>query len=99
MSTQTTPSVRTIAGIVLVFSLLPGTGSSARAATTPAETTALPIPVVTRFENFGEKDGLPSHKVHSVLKPRTANCGSEPTTGCACANRKASSTATEQRMG
>ncbi len=28
----------------------------------------LPIPVVSRFENFGEKDGIPSHKVHCVLK-------------------------------
>jgi ligand-binding sensor domain-containing protein len=39
-----------------------------RAETTGAETTALPFPLVTRFENFGEKDGLPSHKVHCVLK-------------------------------
>jgi ligand-binding sensor domain-containing protein len=28
----------------------------------------LPFPLVTRFENFGEKDGLPAHKIHSVLK-------------------------------
>jgi len=70
MNSQTTPSVRAIAVIVCMFSLLPWAGSSAQAATTPAETTALPIPVVTRFENFGEKDGLPSHKVHSVLKTR-----------------------------
>jgi ligand-binding sensor domain-containing protein len=62
------PSVRAIAGIVFVFSLLPGAGTSVRAATTGAETTALPFPLVTRFENFGEKDGLPSHKVHCVLK-------------------------------
>ena len=41
---------------------------SARAATAPADGPAFPLPVVARFENFGEKDGLPSHKVHSVLK-------------------------------
>jgi ligand-binding sensor domain-containing protein len=28
----------------------------------------LTIPVISRFENFGEKDGLPSHKVHCLLK-------------------------------
>lgn len=28
----------------------------------------LPFPLIARFENFGEKDGLPSHKVHCVLK-------------------------------
>jgi len=70
MKTHPNPSVRAIAGIVCMFSLLPGSGSSAQVATTPVETAAFPIPVVTRFENFGEKDGLPSHKVHSVLKTR-----------------------------
>ena len=68
MKTQRILSVRGIAGLVFVFSLLPGAGVSGRAATTGAETTALPFPVVTRFENFGEKDGLPAHKVHCVLK-------------------------------
>ena len=70
MKTPSNPSARTVAGIVFVCSLLPGAGAPARAATAPAETAALPIPVVTRFENFDEKDGLPSHKVHSVLKTR-----------------------------
>ena len=68
MKIQPNPSVRAIAGIVCMFSLLSGSGSRAQAATTPAETTALPFPIITRFENFGEKDGLPSHKVHCVLK-------------------------------
>jgi ligand-binding sensor domain-containing protein len=27
-----------------------------------------PFPLVTRFENFGEADGLPPHKIHSVFK-------------------------------
>src|ERR1017187_5378382 len=70
MKTQLTPSIRVIAGIVSILSLLPWACASARAATTPAETTGLPFPVVTRFENFGEKDGLPSHKVHCVLKTK-----------------------------
>ena len=68
MNTQPTPPVRAIARFVFVFSVLPGFGAAGRAATTPAETATLPIPVVARFENFGEADGLPSHKVHSVLK-------------------------------
>jgi len=44
MKTQPNPIVRAIAGIALVFSLLPGAGMRARGATAPAETTALPIP-------------------------------------------------------
>jgi ligand-binding sensor domain-containing protein len=68
MNTQPHPSVRAIVSFVSIFSLLLGAGVSGRTATAPAETTALPFPLVTRFENFGEKDGLPSHKVHSVLK-------------------------------
>jgi ligand-binding sensor domain-containing protein len=28
----------------------------------------IPFPVIERFENFGMADGIPSHKVHSVLK-------------------------------
>ncbi len=70
MNNQPIPSVRAIAGMVLAFSLLPGAGVVARAATTRVETTALPFPVVTRFENFDERDGLPSHKVHCVLKTK-----------------------------
>jgi hypothetical protein len=70
MNTQLARSGRAIAGVIFACSLIPWPGESARAATTPAETTALPFPVITRFENFGEKDGLPSHKVHSVLKTK-----------------------------
>ncbi len=62
------PSARAFAAVVFVFSLLPGVGARLLAATNPAETATFPIPLVARFENFGEKDGLPSHKVHSVLK-------------------------------
>jgi ligand-binding sensor domain-containing protein len=68
MKTHLTPSGRAIAGVIFACSLLPCAGGSARATTTPAEPTALPFPLVTRFESFGEKDGLPSHKVHCVLK-------------------------------
>ncbi len=68
MNLQLIPSARVRAGLLLVGSLLAGTRAFLRAATTTAETTALPFPVVTRFENFGEKDGLPAHKIHCVLK-------------------------------
>src|SRR5271165_2864925 len=34
-------------------------------AATPVEN--VPFPVVERFESFGIKDGLPTHKVHCVL--------------------------------
>ena len=60
--------IRTIAGIMTVCSALAGAGVSCWAATAGAESVSLPFPLVTRFENFGEKDGLPSHKVSCVLK-------------------------------
>jgi hypothetical protein len=68
MKTQTNPSVRAIAGVVPLLSLLLGAGVSGRAAPACEQNVPLPVPVVTRFENFGEKDGLPSHKIHCVLK-------------------------------
>ncbi len=30
----------------------------------------LPMPLIERFENFGSKDGIPTHKVHAVYKTR-----------------------------
>ena len=68
MNIQTTLSARALAGLALVAALFAGIGAYLRAAPTAAETPALPFPLVTRFENFGEKDGLPAHKVHCVLK-------------------------------
>ncbi len=68
MRTQRIPSARALAGLVFACSLGGGLGLPGWAATTPAAPGAFPIPVVTRFENFGEKDGLPSHKIHCVLK-------------------------------
>ncbi|MFY9924827.1 MAG: two-component regulator propeller domain-containing protein [Opitutaceae bacterium] len=68
MKLQPTLPVRKAAHLMLLLSLLSAAGASAQTATTHEKTAALPFPVVTRFENFGEKDGLPSHKVHCVLK-------------------------------
>jgi ligand-binding sensor domain-containing protein len=34
---------------------------------TTAVTEDVPFPLIERFENFGMKDGIPSHKVHCVL--------------------------------
>ena len=41
-----------------------------RAATAAASSAAgpRPLPVLERFENFGEAQGVPAHKVHAVLK-------------------------------
>src|SRR5258708_7073918 len=33
-----------------------------------AATDGLPFPIIERFENFTLKDGIPSHKVHCVLR-------------------------------
>src|ERR1051326_2201533 len=32
------------------------------------EAASVPLPIIERFENFGVSDGIPSHKVHAVLK-------------------------------
>ena len=68
MNIQTTLSARALAGFALVAALFAGISTWLRAAPAPAEPAALPFPVVARFENFGEKDGLPAHKVHCVQK-------------------------------
>ena len=73
MRNHPTPSLRAIAGIAFVLSLLPAAGVSVWAAPASADTAALPFPLVTRFENFGEKDGIPPHKVHCVLRTRDGN--------------------------
>jgi len=55
-------------------SLIPGLVLAAvisfRAETEP--TPELPFPVIERFENFGSADGIPSSKVHAVLKTADA---------------------------
>src|SRR5271157_2600688 len=38
------------------------------ARTANAATNDLPFPLIERFENFGAKDGIPTHKVHCVLR-------------------------------
>ena len=68
MKPQPTLSARAAAHCMLFFSLLAAAGASAQTAPANDASTALPFPLVTRFENFGEKDGIPSHKVHCVLK-------------------------------
>jgi ligand-binding sensor domain-containing protein len=42
-------------------------GGAAEVATAPKDG-SLPFPLIERFENFGEKEGMPAHKVHAVLK-------------------------------
>jgi len=68
MKPQPTLSVRAIAHLMFITALLPVAGASALTAPPREETAALPLPLVARFENFGEKDGIPSHKIHYVLK-------------------------------
>ncbi len=65
MKTQITPSHRMIAGLLVALAF--GVPVCATAAPS-SDAKGGPIPVVARFENFGEKDGLPPHKIHSVLK-------------------------------
>ncbi len=54
----------TKAGILGVALLAGAPGVSLAATSTPAD---VPFPIVERFENFGTKEGMPSHKVHAVL--------------------------------
>jgi ligand-binding sensor domain-containing protein len=55
---------------MLVLSVPLASGASAQPTPPHEETANLPLPLVTRFENFGDKDGIPSHKIHFVLKTR-----------------------------
>ena len=69
MNSPRKSSARAVAGLLSFGLLLAASVVKGRAGETCADPpTPLPFPVVARFENFGEKDGLPSHKVHSVLK-------------------------------
>ncbi len=61
-------SCRAFANNALLCTLILWSRGSTGAATTPTVAAVPPLPRISRFENFGEKDGLPSHKVHSVLK-------------------------------
>lgn len=67
MKTRLRLSVPAPAGLVIAVCLGMAALAHAKTATTP-EGASLPVPVIARFENFGEKDGLPPHKMHSVLK-------------------------------
>src|SRR5512146_1177230 len=42
--------------------------ASTRAGALEAPAPAPALPMIERFENFGEADGIPAHKVHAVLK-------------------------------
>ncbi len=48
---------------ILLFFVLAG-----RAEAGEGTDTALPFPLIQRFENFGQEHGIPSYKVHAVLK-------------------------------
>jgi len=68
MKTNSIPSpcatARVLLGLALpLAAVLPGVAGPAA-----PESAAPPFPVVAKFENFGEKDGLPAHKIHCVLK-------------------------------
>ncbi len=63
---------RALARVLLGVALPLFAGTAAKAIAAPAAP-ALALPVVTRFENFGEKDGLSAHKIHCVLKTCDGN--------------------------
>ncbi len=51
-------------GCLLIAGPVPGAGAAREL------DQGVPFPLLEGFENFGEKDGIPGHKVHSVLKTR-----------------------------
>ena len=65
MKTHRAPLGPALLLLAAALSLPPGARSADPARPQPAP---LPFPLVARFENFGEKDGLPSHKIHCVMK-------------------------------
>ncbi|MFZ0828226.1 MAG: two-component regulator propeller domain-containing protein [Verrucomicrobiia bacterium] len=54
------------AGMALLLCLAGAPGL--RAAENATNDPPLPFPLIERFENFGAKDGIPTHKVHCVLR-------------------------------
>ena len=68
MKPQPILSVRALARFMFVLSMLPAAGASAQTVPPNEKSAVIPFPIVTRFENFTEKDGLPAHKIHCVLK-------------------------------
>jgi ligand-binding sensor domain-containing protein len=68
MKPHRSPLGLALLGLTAALSLPPGTWAADRADLARPEPAPLPFPLVARFENFGEKDGLPSHKIHCVLK-------------------------------
>jgi ligand-binding sensor domain-containing protein len=64
MKTQSSSPFAALIGLAFMLSHSPGIKAFAAL----PESAPLPIPVVARFENFTEKDGLPAHKIHCVLK-------------------------------
>jgi ligand-binding sensor domain-containing protein len=61
------PGTRTLLGAMVFAMGLAMQGGAAEVATAPKDG-SLPFPLIERFENFGEKEGMPAHKVHAVLK-------------------------------
>lgn len=60
--------VPAILALAAALCLAPGGRASEGAGQPRPQSAALPFPLVERFQNFGENDGLPSHKIHCVLK-------------------------------
>ena len=54
------------AGMALILQLAGASG--VRAAETATNDAPLPFPLIDRFENFHTQDGMPTHKVHCVLR-------------------------------
>ena len=95
MKTQPSSPFAALFGLVFVLSHAPGMNASAAL----PETAPLPIPVVARFENFTEKDGLPAHKIHCVLKAGDGRLWLGTTTGLASGRTTAQSAASGSRTG
>lgn len=58
---------RAVPALLLSLALHPTTALAEPAASAPAAA-PIPFPLVERFENLREAEGMPTHKIHSVLK-------------------------------
>jgi len=70
--------------LLLFFAGTPG----ARAAETATNQSAPAVPVDDRFENFHMQDGMPTHKVHCVLRASDGKLWWAPTTGAGARGRE-----------
>ncbi len=66
--TQPELKLTVLAGAALAMSVAASVNLHGAVQPSPPKANEVPLPLIERFENFGEESGIPTHKVHCVLK-------------------------------